>query len=68
MIAIKAEIGSGTPLNEAVSEAINLAKRLDVNVSFEFWGVPTLVSPYSNVSEVIDRHDKKFELMYGGNE
>jgi sugar/nucleoside kinase (ribokinase family) len=49
MISIKVEVASSTKLKEAIYEALDLANRLNINVSFDFNGIPMLVFPTCDI-------------------
>lgn len=63
MISIKVEVFSSIKIEQAVSEALLLSIKLNTNVSFDFCGIPVLVTPFSEVSKVVEWYWYRFERI-----
>lgn len=63
MIALRIEVISSTKIEDSVSEALALAKKLDVNIKFEFNGVPVFVTPSSDADMLVDYYRADCKLF-----
>lgn len=60
---IKIEFLAGSDITESFVEAIKLAKKLDIWVSFKFNGIDCNVYKNNNVQECVDSYHKNLDLM-----